>query len=182
MKHLFTKATVISALLHLSILGTVGDFSILHMKQQAPTPPTSIALHFVHTDLNKAPPIKTDKKPIRQRKVAPQQLSSPHNIPHKCAQKPAVSPPTDINNISCIGAFMPQPLYPKQARRRKLTGLVTVQFHLTAQGLVASAIVTHSSTYNLLDQAALKAIRTWSFPKNIAETHPDLIAPIRFIL
>ncbi len=93
----------------------------------------------------------------------------------------AVDQVTPLEAISTRQAYMPEPVYPKSALRRHQSGLVVVLFHLNALGQVVKANVTSSSGVEVLDQAALDAVKTWRFPKVVAKSHGKITAPIRFV-
>lgn len=62
-----------------------------------------------------------------------------------------------------IPIFNPPPIYPNEAKRRGIQGIVLVQLSLTQTGVVdkATALLPHADT--LLEEAALTAVRTWRF-------------------
>ncbi|MBT8420682.1 MAG: energy transducer TonB, partial [Gammaproteobacteria bacterium] len=57
----------------------------------------------------------------------------------------------------------PRPVYPRMARRRGQEGEVMIRVSILGSGRVGSASVARSSGHRLLDRAALKAIKGWSF-------------------
>ena len=57
----------------------------------------------------------------------------------------------------------PPPDYPVKAQRRGWEGRVLVTVQVTAAGSVSGISLGGSSGYSLLDQAALKAVRSWRF-------------------
>jgi len=67
---------------------------------------------------------------------------------------PGVTPPRRISGESAS--------YPDQARRLNLFGQVAVSLVVDARGLPNELQVTQSAG-EILDQAVLKAIRTWRF-------------------
>lgn len=166
----FSKATLTSAALHLGIAGTMGGLTTLSVPQKPTNTPSEIVVHFIEPA---AKAVEKTQPIIRQKSTRSRQ--------RKCA-KPSLMEHLDIHNISCVGAHMPQPPYPKRALRKRLEGLVRIAFRLNEHGQVSKAKIISSCSHDVLDQAALKAIKAWHFPQNIALKHPDLVAPIRFIL
>lgn len=55
------------------------------------------------------------------------------------------------------------PAYPTLARRRGWEGSVLLDLHVAADGTVSEATVATSSGHVMLDDAALRAVRTWRF-------------------
>ena len=56
-----------------------------------------------------------------------------------------------------------QPIYPEQARQRRIEGRVVLRIVVSPQGRTASASVAKSSGSAILDQAALDAVRDYRF-------------------
>jgi protein TonB len=74
--------------------------------------------------------------------------------------------------------YNPPPVYPREARRKKVQGVVLVYLSVTPDGAVNQAITLPPRQDPLLEQAALKAVRQWKF-------HPGaraLEVPIEFKL
>lgn len=59
---------------------------------------------------------------------------------------------------------MPAPSYPPFARRNGQTGTVLVEFTVDATGRVISAYAKSSSKWPLLDNEAVRTVRSWKFP------------------
>ncbi|MDA0577412.1 MAG: energy transducer TonB [Verrucomicrobia bacterium] len=55
------------------------------------------------------------------------------------------------------------PLYPPQARMRRLEGDVIMEFVVTPEGAVKEATVVHAQPPGIFDQASLQAIQRWRF-------------------
>ncbi len=92
-----------------------------------------------------------------------------------------VGRPTAGKSISArlASGHTPGPSYPPYSRRTGQTGTVVVQFTVGASGNVTAASIYTSSSWNLLDQEALRTIRTWQFPPGEEMT---LIRPLVFQL
>lgn len=79
----------------------------------------------------------------------------------------------------------PKPVYPPAARRLRLQGTVIVRVTVTTQGKPANVHVVTSSGIPILDQAALAAVKTWSFVparRGIETVNADVDVPVRFSL
>lgn len=79
----------------------------------------------------------------------------------------------------------PAPRYPAEARRLGQEGLVVLWVVVNEKGLPREVVVRQSSGFNLLDEAALKAVTRWKFqaarvgPLNVES---KVEVPIRFQL
>ncbi|UCD57918.1 MAG: energy transducer TonB, partial [Candidatus Hydrogenedentota bacterium] len=60
-------------------------------------------------------------------------------------------------------AYNPKPVYPRKARRRGQEGTVLLLVEVLPDGRVGKISVENSSGHELLDSAALKAVRRWRF-------------------
>lgn len=99
-------------------------------------------------------------KQAAKKRAATQQKAKAQAKP-TAKQAAPISPPL-ITNPRYRSAPRP-PKYPPQALRRKIEGTTIVRANVTANGQVKSAKVHRSSGNNLLDKAALKAVRGWQF-------------------
>ena len=57
----------------------------------------------------------------------------------------------------------PPPRYPRTARRRRYEGTVMLEVLVSIQGRVRDLRLAESSGYDILDEAAVEAVRDWSF-------------------
>ncbi len=62
------------------------------------------------------------------------------------------------------GGRMPPPSYPSAARRGGQQGTVTIEFVVGENGRVVSAYAKNSSPWPLLNDSAVRCVRTWRFP------------------
>lgn len=79
----------------------------------------------------------------------------------------------------------PSPSYPESARRRQLEGTVVLEVLVSMEGRVGELTVLHSSSHQLLDQAALEAVRLWLFEPGRRGGAPlamKILVPVRFDL
>ena len=77
----------------------------------------------------------------------------------------------------------PPPIYPRLAERRGWTGTVVLLIDVTVDGTVSGVRIESSSGYDILDQAAVTAVRGWRFrPGTLGGQAAALVVrkPIRF--
>jgi TonB family protein len=74
-----------------------------------------------------------------------------------------------------------KPEYPVRARREGWQGTVVVQVVLSSNGTIKSLNVLKSSGYDILDRAAVEAIKGWQFSSNVPEGCEGKIT-MRFVL
>lgn len=91
-----------------------------------------------------------------------------------------------IRTKSKPGYFQNQPpKYPQLAKQMHQEGLVLLMVAVDRKGMPVKVEVIQSSGYQLLDQAALKAVRRWRFqPERIGDRpiESKMVIPIRFRL
>ncbi|HHT9136583.1 MAG TPA: energy transducer TonB [Candidatus Wunengus sp. YC60] len=91
-----------------------------------------------------------------------------------------------VRTKSKPGYFQNQPpKYPQLAKQMHQEGLVTLMVELDQKGMPVKVEVEQSSGYQLLDQAALEAVRHWRFqPERIGNIpfESKVTIPIRFHL
>ncbi len=79
----------------------------------------------------------------------------------------------------------PAPLYPSAARRLRLEGTVLLRVQVSAEGAPQQIQIEQSSGSSLLDEAAINAVREWSFiPSRLGgeAIAAAVVIPIRFRL
>jgi TonB family protein len=77
------------------------------------------------------------------------------------ARKPAGVPEVPLNPPQC--AHCPAPRYPALAQERGLEGEVVLKIEVLADGRVGDVYVVSSSGFPSLDDAALAAVKGWTF-------------------
>lgn len=108
--------------------------------------------------------------------------STPSNPAPKAAAKP--EPFTEANYKANYG-FNPKPAYPRIARNRGWQGKVLLKVQVSAGGTSQSVAVHKSSGHELLDEAAIEAVKKWRFiPARRGNTPvaSSVIVPILFSL
>lgn len=122
-------------------------------------------------------PVKKPKpKPVRKKsevkRVEPKKLEQADTAPPAPAtpsapvQDRAAAPRNDAYAPASSNAdylHNPKPVYPGIARRRHWEGLVLLRVYVTSDGRCGEVSVQRSSGHEVLDRAALKAVRTWRF-------------------
>ncbi|MHB1014544.1 MAG: energy transducer TonB [Desulfurivibrionaceae bacterium] len=79
----------------------------------------------------------------------------------------------------------PPPLYPRLARRMGKQGVVLLEVFVSASGMVEEVKVATGSGYEILDEAALDAVRGWRFAPGQRNGQPAAMrvrVPVRFEL
>jgi TonB family protein len=99
---------------------------------------------------------------------------------------PSLPPPvTSKHWVSNLGAAdvkaatvsSPNPVYPLAARKQHWTGFGDFRCHIRADGTVAAVDVLRSTGHQVLDQAAITALREWKFQPGKMQT---INIPINF--
>lgn len=65
--------------------------------------------------------------------------------------------------------FQPEPVYPKLALRRALTGQVLVQYSIDAQGKADNIVILESSPRGFFDSATARNLRAATFGRTFEE-------------
>ncbi|MDV7211236.1 energy transducer TonB, partial [Azotobacter beijerinckii] len=108
--------------------------------------------------------------------------------PASAAPAPAPAPAAaPLTPPSASAGYLrnPAPEYPAIAQRRGWEGSVLLRVHVLARGTPSEIQVQKSSGRDLLDEAAVKAVRRWSFvPAKRGEVAQDgwVSVPIDFKL
>lgn len=79
----------------------------------------------------------------------------------------------------------PRPHYPRQARRLRQEGRVLIEVRVSTDGLPLSVGLKSSAGFDLLDRAALEAVRHWRFVPARRGGRPveaSVVVPIQFVL
>lgn len=77
----------------------------------------------------------------------------------------------------------PAPSYPRMARKRNLQGKVFVKVLVNIDGTPQNIIISKSSGHNILDEAALEAVKTWRFipaRKGNKTVQASVVIPVEF--
>ena len=145
---------------------------------EAPPPPAAPAPAPQPARVRAAPPpaVRTaaaDASPAPPQAVTiPENLTAPPTPALVAAAPPAPPAPPPAPRVeeplvepSATAAYLnnPAPVYPKAAQRLGLQGRVLLRVQVLASGQPGQLEIKESSGQPLLDEAALKAVRGWSF-------------------
>ncbi|MES2941285.1 MAG: TonB family protein [Pseudomonadota bacterium] len=85
--------------------------------------------------------------------------------PAVVAEPPAPPKEEPVTEPNAYAAYLnnPPPVYPKAAQRQGLQGRVLLRVHVLASGQVGTVELKQSSGKPLLDEAALAAVKAWTF-------------------
>ena len=118
----------------------------------------------------KPPPPKPIPKPKPIAKPAPKAVEQPPAPPQPAVPVAAPSPPAPpapapLTPASANAAYLknPAPQYPSLAQRRGWEGTVLLRVHVLASGKPGEIQIQKSSGRQQLDDAALSAVKRWSF-------------------
>jgi len=111
--------------------------------------------------------------------LAPRKTRSPLPELPKLPRPPGRATPTSALEARLAAGHTPGPDYPAAARAARQTGIVVVSFNVNAAGNVVSLFVYTSSGWPLLDQEAVRVVKTWKFPPGESM---GLIRPLVFEL
>jgi len=73
------------------------------------------------------------------------------------------------------------PDWPREARRYEVEGITLLHFHINAEGGIEDASVIGSSSWKVLDDAALASLVQCKFRANLDEAERDATFPIQFV-
>lgn len=141
------------------------------VKRPEPTPPQSVVKP---QPVVKQPPAAA---PAVMRSDQGKNFAAPPGIEGSMGQQgtvkgpppPPPPPPGPTYDASSLGG--PAPGYPKQAQEDELEGSVTVAAHVKPDGSFTASIA-RGSGHDVLDKAALVAIRSWRFKPAMKDGEP----------
>ena len=113
----------------------------------------------------------------------PAPTSKPTPKPEPRVQKP--KPAAAVNVPKPVVIQNTPPSYPEIARRNGWEGRVLVRVEVSAEGRPISTSIAKSSGYGVLDQSALRAVKSWRFqPHTVAgiSTAGSVEVPVNFAL
>lgn len=123
-------------------------------KVQEPPPPQPIlSSQAEEAPVMAAPPVD-EAKP---------ELVAPTPPPPVVAPRPAPEPVLEPPRFQAAYLSNPPPVYPLAARRRAIEGTSLIRAEVSTEGTCLRAEIRKSSGSELLDQAALEAVKKWRF-------------------
>lgn len=105
---------------------------------------------------------KVVKKKVAKKKAKPVAKPQPKPKEEVIEQAPQQLNTTTESFDSVIENYS-QPIYPRMAIRRELTGIVVLTLWVKSNGLLEKVELTKSSGHGLLDKSALDAVKKWKF-------------------
>ncbi|MDI1308670.1 MAG: energy transducer TonB [Methylotenera sp.] len=146
------------------------------IKKVQPTPtPVAVTQELAQPVVTEAPP--TPATPVEVAK-APEVIEAPQPKP---VAEPIVEPPrfgaAYLNN--------PAPDYPKMARRLGQEGRVLLKVLVAENGIAETVALATSSGFDKLDEAAIEAVKKWSFIPAKRSDQPIsayVLVPVKFSL
>ncbi len=128
----------------------------------------------------KEPDVEEEKEPVEEIKK-----SMPEEEPESSTHGNSVSNMQITHEAIPLYRSNPPPRYPQSARRRGYQGTVELMVLVTKKGRVSNIWVFESSGYRLLDNAAVEAVKKWTFEPGMKNEIPQEMwvkVPVRFEL
>jgi TonB family protein len=101
--------------------------------------------------------------PIPSKQQTKKDISKPHHASIQTKESSGVPTSCSSEGVSCDPLFNPPPIYPREARRKKIEGVVHIRLSVSPEGIVDQATVLPPRINPLLEEAALQAVRQWKF-------------------
>lgn len=101
-----------------------------------------------------------------------------------CSYQASIMAYDDVE-VKPTPTFMPKPQYPDQARKNGIQGEILTKVLVGADGRIEQVVIEKSSSYEILDNAAIEAVQTAEFKPARHENKPVrvwVMIPIRFTL
>ncbi|MBN3069584.1 energy transducer TonB [Pectobacterium brasiliense] len=163
-------------------------------EQKTPPPPVKKEVH--------QPPVKPVVKPqpvrpktTAERQPAARPVSEPSPITPEATPGPLMtaskgnlmqnSPGAQPKQVASVGCVVPQPDYPRRAKRLQQEGNVLVRLVISPEGRLIRHDIARSSGYDALDQAAIEAVaqaRCTPYRENGQAITVMTIQPVNFRL
>ncbi|MDO9203834.1 energy transducer TonB [Methylotenera sp.] len=152
-------------------------------KQKLPMVEKDIKETSMQTQVNKEKlPVETDAE---SEIVAARIAISTETLAEVTSVKPEAEQEVEPPRFGAAYLNNPAPAYPPLARRLSEQGRVLLKVLVTEEGLASIVQVDTSSGYNKLDQAAIEAVKKWSFIPAKRSNQPIsayVLVPIKFSL
>lgn len=155
---------------------SLSNMPTLRISEQANVPPpTAITKPISQRSISVEPTVKERKEPSVVAQIQPEQQQVASEEIRQAVNPPAV--PARVTSQAPRFRTPPlPPSYPVFAQRQQQTGEVLLAVYLDANGDQEHRQIMKSSGYQLLDQAAEKAVSSWQF---LPEIHAGLAVPSR---
>ncbi len=171
---------LLSIVLHIAII-QVGNFSDKKkIAAEIFAPPSVIIFQFVRKKKTIPKPVIIEKseKPIVKEAVIEE---VPEKIEEEVREEKIIPVITDIK----LKGRRIAPKYPKRSLRLKQEGVVLINILIGINGKQQKMIIIQSSSYKLLDKAALDAVSQWDFSPTMRGNIPILSwvqVPVEFAI
>lgn len=187
-KQSFFKSILVgSALAHVVFFVQPGFFS-QPPQYGVEAAPSSMEIIFVKQP-EARPEIKTDNAVMTARQDVQEAppVAQKKTVEQKTPEKSVYIPPVRGALTEAKPSYLknPAPIYPLIARENGWEGVVMLKVRVSPQGRTESVEVSQSSGYRVLDESALKTVKTWMFePAHVGalKLQSEVIIPIRFLL
>jgi len=145
------------------------------------TPPPA-PLPTPSVEVAPAPEHPQPAPPPRIREVKPRRIISTVPPAMQGGGHPGTNGPVDV-----VARYRsnPKPEYPGEAKRLHQEGVVLLSVEVSAGGLATDVTLKRSSGFPMLDQAAIQAVKRWTFEPARAASFPvasRVDVPVRFSL
>jgi len=151
-----------------------------------PAPPKPVAKITEEPAPSKVPDVNL-RESTQEQKVPSQSVTAPSAPPSQAPSSSAESTSGHFEGPKLNADYLhnPRPDYPVQAKRMGWEGRVLLRVEVLANGNVGEVSIAKSSGHDLLDEAALDAVRRWKFvpaKKDGTAVHSSVNVPINFNL
>ncbi len=159
-----------------------GNIDTFFLEPEKPEPlPTMAPLEKVELNPIEYLPLEPNLPPIeREIEIPPGEKSTDIK---KIGDRDVVTLPPSPGVVGARLLQSSEPLYPSVSRIKGEVGTVIVRITITPYGTVGGAEVEKSSGYSRLDEAALKATRSWRFApakRGSEAIASSMLVPVRF--
>ncbi len=124
-----------------------------------------------------------ERRPVREHDAPTLQPQPSGAVARSAAAEPVQRQPGTADRPLPELIQSPPPEYPQSAIARRWEGTVLLRLGVTAEGHVSRVEVVESSGYDVLDGAAVRAVRAWRFVPALRDGHPVpsfVRLPVRF--
>ncbi|MBI4372759.1 MAG: TonB family protein [Candidatus Omnitrophica bacterium] len=186
-QHIFGAILTVSALGHLSVIG-LGSFFSPSPEYAVEQAPSSMEVVILNEREIKKEKQKTEEVMVlKNLNVSPEIQKIKERPKIELIKKAVYIPPVKGAVTQTKPAYLknPAPVYPNRAREQGWKGVVILKVLVSEKGQVEQIEIHKSSGYIILDESALKTIKTWQFlPARMgAMSFSSWIKiPVRFVL
>ncbi|HXF91106.1 MAG TPA: TonB family protein [Candidatus Nitrosotenuis sp.] len=178
------KALTISGLCHSSLALIFLNQDPLGSERQ-PVPLHTVELHFVTQEQSQPKSVKKNKIESEKTKIKP--TSTPQISQEDLRNEHSSTKPNNQSLFSDHAHLMPSslnhpPIYPISARKDNIEGTVHLKVVISEKGVVTHITVLPPKAAKILEQAALEAVRKWTFRPHLLGSTVEVYIPIHFKL